>query len=154
MSIQFNTKHKLVIEEEVSENGVLKPQMIEHLYTFVDYHRIKTRPKKSIWNISADDEITIFTESRQKKFHDGKFAWGYMKDANNKFITLGLSDKNKELKIAKFVDTATLDWHGYPADHNKEEDRPTNKIFKIWLDHGIINKRKWRKIKQDKSCKL
>ena len=85
----------------------------------------------------------------------------YLSDLNDAMNDINYSDSknennidvnqkqniNSELKLAKFINSTQKLWHGYPADHVKNnQDRPTLDILTKMHTNGLITTKQMRKI--------
>ena len=126
-------------------------------YLISSQHRIKGNPNKSIWTISHAEEVDCFIQAFNKNWKSEYEAWG-IKLSNKNLEVVGENQREKKLKLAKFVNKNKTDanyWHGYPADYmNKAQDRPTTNILKEWVADGYLTKAKMRKIRNGQSCNL
>jgi len=138
-----------------SDTEINIPVISPNKYIISSQHRKTGNPNKSIWTISFEDEVNCFIQTINSKWKAGAEAWGLKVQGPN-LEQVGLSNKNEELKIAKFVDSSLMDvWHGYPANHlHKAQDRPTTEILKNWVLKGYITKAKMNKIRQGQLCTL
>jgi len=117
-------------------------------------HRNKN-PEKSQWTISIDEEVSIFRASENNQWLFATHGWG-LNIRNNYPQNLGFSkDGNYTLFIAKFVGADSINWHGYPADHQtKNQDIPDEIILSAWITLSILPRAKIRKIAKGQKCNL
>lgn len=136
------------IDLEIGDNYIISSQ-----------HRRTGNSNKSIWTITFIEEVDCFIEAMNGGWKSGSEAWS-LKVSNDKLQVVGenidMSGMKQELKLAKFVDgTKNKVWHGYPADYmNKNQDRPSTEVLKVWVNLGYLTKSKMNKIRQGQSCNL
>lgn len=128
-------------------------ESVDLTYQFHPHHR-NDNPNKSQWTISTADEFLSFTLTMRQSWAVGNAAWG-LHYASGVTDLLGIdSDRRTELFIAKFVcDTARPEWHGYPANHIRNADRPPIEVLNTWLQTSRLPVAKISKISQGKPCK-
>ena len=110
---------------------------------------------KSKWSISEWDERDVFTVSSNRNWGIEKKRWGiYFQE--NRPAYLGLAqDHITQVFLAKFVTGNGTEWHGYPADHQKNnQDRPPVELQQTWMDDDVLPKAKIRKIAKGQPCNL
>ena len=122
-------------------------------------HRDQT-PEKSQWTISEEQERICFTESIRKGWNIPEFkSWGLHFDGTGKVTYVGISasenSERQELIFAKFIDSTKNNcWHGYPANHTKNQDRPPLEVLESWRQKGYLPKKKIANIQKGQKCKL
>lgn len=125
-------------------------------YIFSDQHRSAPNEHKSIWIIGELEEFNSFTLMYDENWIFEKYTgWSFHRVNSNKEF-LGLSPKQEQVKIAKFVDSCENGkWHGFPIDYRYSvHDKPTIKILREWECKGEITKAQMRRIAQGKDCSL
>jgi hypothetical protein len=65
-----------------------------------------------------------------------------------------IEDHETEVFVAKFVSDPNQQWHGYPADHKKRQDRPGWPLLRKWIDLELAPGPKIRKIGCGQRCTL
>jgi hypothetical protein len=125
-------------------------------YTIKLDHRNKSKDK-SQWSVSHQDEVfTIFKNAYTHTWVSNNNAWGIFFN-NGGLDYLGVAqDHVTQVFIAKFFKDVNHDnWHGYPADHqSNQQDIPDQAILNDWLVNKILPKAKISKIQGGKRCKL
>lgn len=122
-------------------------------------HKIDHRngaPKKSQWTISTHDEESCFVKMYSTNWHDGCCGWGlYFNNGIVNYLGKGVK-RNHNLFIAKFIDSSKVNiWHGYPADHNvNNQDTPPEELLEDWKKQGYLKLKKIRKIMRGQPCSL
>ncbi len=99
-------------------------------------------------------EVDVFKQALTSGWTTGTHAWG-LHVPNGSILYLGVAqDHSTQVFIAKFVDgTAKNDWHGYPADHERNpHDIPDTAILNNWLSSKILSAAKIRKISRGQPC--
>lgn len=122
-------------------------------YQFHPHHR-NNNPNKSQWIVPIDSEFESFRLTIDQSWTEGHSAWGLcIQSAAVQFLGIDC-DRQTELFIAKFVcDASRPEWHGYPANHVRNEDRPSLTVLNKWLQSGTLPTAKVSKITQGKPCK-
>lgn len=120
-------------------------------------HRNNTR-KKSQWIISNNEETQCFrrTNLKKNKWFLNNAGWGLHLNQGTA-VNLGVAQDHKTLVFfAKFVTAhGTGNWHGYPADHQKNHaDIPPNFIAKVWITRKYLKRAKVRKLLLGQPCKI
>jgi len=133
---------------------------ITYTYIHKKDHRDKT-PEKSQWTISELEEQSCFVHGIQKNWNNkSKFvSWGLHLDHLGKVVYLGITAPNEpeaqELFFAKFIDSSKNNcWHGYPANHRKQQDIPPEEVLNDWMENKYLPPAKIRKILKGQPCKL
>lgn len=123
-------------------------------YLFHPHHR-NNNPKKSQWEITEDAESDSFIDAWENDWVDDQEGWGlHVEDDNAVYLGVGI-DRSVNLFIAKFVCKNNQDeWHGYPADHTRNSDRPSQEVLELWLEAEFLPAAKISKITQGKRCTL
>lgn len=86
-------------------------------------------PNKSQWTITEADETAVFGRALNENWLIDRDGWGFH-FANTGISYLGVAqDRSTNVFLAKFRDgDRTGHWHGYPADHiRNNRDRPPEK---------------------------
>lgn len=112
-------------------------------------------PGESQWTISPEEEHTSFEAAWN--FHwceDGK-GWGlHCVDGEAKYLGV-IEDHETRTFVAKFVsDASQQNWHGYPADQRKRQDRPAWPLLRRWIYDKVLPDPKIRKIGRGQRCIL
>ena len=125
-------------------------------YSASPKHRQVGNPHKSIWIVTPIEEFGCFKYTYDNQWVVNNEAWGFLLDANGKFIVLGHGLNQEELKIAKFKkDPNAVEWHGYPCNYMVNTyDVPSDTILKKWVNLHKISKAKMAKIQKTLSCNL
>ena len=123
-------------------------------YLFHPDHR-NNNPNKSQWSITQDHECDSFVYAWENDWTAEVEGWG-LYFANGSADYLGVAiDRSTQLFIAKYVcKNNQAEWHGYPADHTRNGDRPTRELLALWLQSGSLPPEKISKISQGKRCTL
>jgi hypothetical protein len=126
----------------------------EVTYQFNEQHRDKN-PKKSQWDISRDDELTVFRCAAYWKWLMEGSAWGLHINFGSPQY-LGTVPDGRQSFIAKFVSADNLGtWHGYPADYiSNHHDIPDPEILSSWAENRFISRPKARKIMRGQPCSI
>lgn len=115
-------------------------------YTFIKKHRVSGNPNASVWTCSCQEEFNLVDEGLKKGYTETRVitqAYNLQKGLH----IIGRNNVNTNLKIAKFVNSSPKLWHGYPADHIKNnQDRPTLDILKKMCTDDLISVKQMRKI--------
>ncbi len=134
-------------------NGVQYPVR----YAVHPHHR-NNNPQKAQWNITVAQEIGVFGSSFDSgwlisEVGQGKqqVGWGLFIHQNRVKCVGKLIDRSKMATYAKFLGIND-EWHGFPADYNRNFDKPTLAIHSSWLQH--MGEAKVRKIIRGEPCKL
>ena len=145
----FNMKQYLL---KLDDNEAI----VRFVYLISPAHRKFGNPHKSIWVIKPKEEFGCFCYSIQNGWIEEDDAWGYLLDANSKFVVIGEGVNGEDLKIARFKsDPNAEQWHGYPCNYMANSyDVPPETILKKWVSTGTINKAKMSKIQRCLSCNL
>lgn len=115
-------------------------------YKFVKKHRMLTNPNASVWTCSFIDEFDLVNNSLQCQYIEIKNAPQAF-NLKKGLPILGKNIINSELKLAKFVNSTQQLWHGYPADHVKNnQDRPTLDVLTKMHINGLLTTKQMRKI--------
>ena len=115
-------------------------------YKFVKKHRIFNNSDASIWTCSFLDEFDLVNKSLQCQYIENKKVPQTF-NLKKGLPVLGKNNINSELKLAKFINSTQKLWHGYPADHVKNnQDRPTLDILTKMHTNGLITTKQMRKI--------
>lgn len=117
-------------------------------------HRNRT-PGKSQWRIQVSDEIRSFELCVESAWYRGGAGWG-LHIQNGRPAWLGVTRDHVTLVfLAKFVASPTGEWHGYPADHvRNNRDIPQEFITRSWLDSELLTRPTIRKIVRGQRCSL
>ena len=112
-------------------------------------------PEKSQWTITRDQEIAAFELAWRRSWLLSCAGWGFHYE-ENRLEYLGVAqDHATRLFVAKFVcDSEPELWHGYPADHRKQQDVPDEAILNRWLREDVLPAAKIRKLAKGQPCKL
>jgi hypothetical protein len=124
-------------------------------YAHNPLHRNRTRGK-SQWTIDELAELESFRRSLNRAWLMSNVGWG-LHFENNKVTYLGIAEDNiRRVFVAKFInDEPNSTWHGYPADHQRnQQDIPARIILKDWLDRSILSPPKIRKLARGQPCSL
>ena len=123
-------------------------------------HRDKT-PEKSQWTIFEAEERSCFVHGIKNNWNTPqKFvSWGLHFNDQGKVAYLGETaskePESQELFFAKFIDSSENNcWHGYPANHRKQQDRPPGKVLISWREKGYLSKKQTTNIQKGHKCKL
>ncbi len=111
-------------------------------------------PGKSQWDISKKDERTCFTDAMRAGWTRQKFAWGLHLQGGTVSILGRDRDHKTPSFIARFDEHAEAEWHGYPVDHRKMQQRPPGEIVREWFDRSLISKAQTRKIVCGQPCRI
>lgn len=97
----------------------------------------------------------MFIEAWSAGWHSNDDAWG-LHFVNGAVDYLGVAqDHATPVFIGKFVMDRSGTWHGYPADHRRnQQDIPSETIQKQWLDGQVLPVPKLRKISKGQRCVL
>ena len=118
-------------------------------------HHRNNHPHKSQWTISVHDEIRSFRKARSNDWFCGEAGWGIHPDAPDVIEVGAACDRSTRLMLAKYVcKNDQGEWHGYPANHQLDQDRPPDTIVRIWFTGKIIPRAKLRKIQKGQLCSL
>jgi hypothetical protein len=114
---------------------------------------------ESRWTITENEEHESFQRAWHENWCIGNKGFGLhlVQDVNGKFKpqNLGLIEDHKTMVfIAKFVSDPNHQWHGYPADHRKKQDRPERAILQKWIAAELVPGSKIRKIGCGQRCIL
>lgn len=117
-------------------------------YYFSPKHRGSGNPKASKWlkDISYQIEHKLADLAIKEYFEQKKpsVAFNFYRK-NNAICPLGYNNLHKALIIAKFVNSSTELWHGYPGDYiSNNQDKPTEITLKNFVSHGILSKKEMR----------
>lgn len=139
----------------LTDNPILKIiDGIKYTYTIVSYHRNNSRPSKSKWLITKQDEVDCFMEVITEEWMYKNVGWGIRLDSLNKMVIVGKNKNGDVLKIGKFIGS-DLNWHGYPANYPKSiNDIPCMNVLQEWRKMGIIKKHLIKKVVSGKECNL
>lgn len=115
------------------------------------------KPGESQWQITKSEEHDSFRLAwRENWCLDGRgFGLHVVEDGHEKprAQILGVIEDHKtEVFVAKFVSDPNDQWHGYPADHTKNQDRPARSILNHWLTADLVPPSKIRKIGCGQRC--
>lgn len=137
---------------EIDDNETI----VRFVYLVSPAHRKFGNPHKSIWAIKPKEEFACFCSSIQNGWIDEDDAWGYLLDANSKFVIIVVGVNGEDLKIARFkTEPNAKQWHGYPCNYMANSyDVPPETILKKWVSTGTITKAKMSKIQHCLSCNL
>lgn len=126
----------------------------EVTYQFNEQHRNRN-PNKSQWDISRDDELTVFGYAASWNCLMEGSGWGLHTNCGSPQY-LGTVPDGRQSFIAKFVSADNLDtWHGYPADYiSNHHDIPDPKILSLWAENKLISRPKARKIMRGQPCSI
>ncbi len=120
-------------------NGNNQVQLVEY-YQIHPQHRNGT-PKKSQWTIPCDDELSVFAGSVcENLVISGQYMWGiYIPGAEPE--VLGVTRYGDATKLAIFDNGKHNGfWHGYPADYIRGQEVPSDEVFDLWKNKGILTK--------------
>jgi hypothetical protein len=123
-------------------------------YNVNPVHRNKT-PGKSQWTITSPEEAQACSVCIQRDWVDEWTGWGlHYINGSPQYLGVG-QDHVTLVFIAKFVseDQGTY-WHGYPAHHSRQWDRPAAAILAAWLRNEVLPAAKIRKVSKGEPCKL
>lgn len=126
------------------------------IYTISKKHRGHNKDK-SHWSIKMPREIALFRSALKEGYEDkADFTAWNLNIVNGEVCIIGFTVDEKELKIAKFVDSNHNEqWHGYPANYIKNsQDRPSSKVLELWNNAGFISTATMKKIKGGQPCNL
>lgn len=128
----------------------------EHKYILANHHRNRQNSNKSLWTITQDEEVESFRLMYINNWIVNNNKGWSLHRVNYLNEILGLSTQQKNVQIAKFVDSSNnSQWHGYPVDYRKSVyDRPTADILKDWVGKRIIKRADMSKILQGKGCTI
>jgi len=116
-------------------------------YNFVKYHHQIKNPKKSWWIISLTKEADLFEDMTKNKYISNAGDRGYnVKCIGNKLELIGTDITRQDLQLAKYIFNK-INWHGYPANHKINQDRPEDEVMEKFLNNGL-NPSIYRKIKK------
>jgi len=122
-------------------------------------HRDKS-PQKAQWTISEQEERSCFKFGMESSWNIPVFvSWGLHLDNEAKASNLGTTalDTGEVIQscFAKFRDDDKKnEWHGYPADHRKNQDRPPLIVLNSWKEKNYLPKAKISKIQRGKKFKI
>jgi hypothetical protein len=114
---------------------------------------------KSQWKINEDAEWQCFATASAQPISNQITCYYWFHFEKGKIEYLGESKSEdlpvRDLFIAKFIsDPHSHDWHGYPADYQKNnQDRPPAIILDYWLKNNYLTAPKISKISQGKPCR-
>ena len=142
----------------------MNPNQVFTIFPDISYihkkdHRDNT-PEKSQWTISELEERDCFEFSLRNNWNTPDcVSWGLYFDHTGNVGYLGKSASKEadkqNLFLAKFVDSNKNNlWHGYPANHTKNQDRPPEQILNNWMKEKYFSVAKIRKISKGQKCKL
>lgn len=115
-------------------------------YKFVKKHRLIGNPNASVWSCSFVEEFDLVEDGLKKRYTEEKNT-PQAYNLKKTLCVIGSNDINPKLKIAKFVNSSPKLWHGYPADHVKNnQDRPTLDVLNRMHSNGLISAKQMRKI--------
>lgn len=118
-------------------------------YKFTNKHRVGGNPHASIWTISFSDELSLMNNCIANNYFQNNYLTAY--NVMPGLRVLGRNSINNDLKISKFVNSTPGLWHGYPADHVKNnQDRPQLEVLKKMADNNAITIRQMNKIGRGK----
>lgn len=120
---------------------------------FCHAHHRDGRKTKSQWTITEAQEIAVFGDAVANDWLVDTIGWGlYLEDG--KVAYLGVSgDGKRRLFVAKFWDSYSKDeWHGFPADQRKSQDKPPWEIANKWVEENYIGLPKVRKLMKGQRC--
>ena len=111
-------------------------------YKFICKHRVPSNPSASIWSISFLEEFQLADDSIIKNYIEIQKASRQSFNIFNNLQTIGYNKIHNNLKLAKFVNSTPNLWHGYPADHVKNnQDRPTTETLMKMVNNNKITLR-------------
>ncbi len=106
-------------------------------YNFVKYHHQVGHPKKSWWTIKLKVESSLFFDMTKNKIMSSDKKNGYnLMLINKKPYEIGKDIQKNKLFLAKFKYN-NINWHGYPANHYIQKDRPEEEVYSKLEDSGI-----------------
>jgi hypothetical protein len=116
-------------------------------------HRNRT-PRKSQWTISENAELHSFEDAFNRTWLLSDIGWG-LHFENNHPANLGVAQDHKtSVFVAKFVNDKNT-WHGYPADHQRNnQDIPDIQIRRKWLKENILPRRTVLQLGKGQPCSL
>jgi len=122
-------------------------------YSHNPLHRNNTL-EKSQWRIPKDAELLSFQTALDRTWLLSDVGWGLHFENNNP-ANLGVAQDHKTLVfIAKFVNDRKT-WHGYPADHQRNnQDIPDIQIRRKWLKENILPRRTVLQLGKGQPCSL
>ncbi|MEA0553574.1 hypothetical protein U1P98_06555 [Lysinibacillus irui] len=125
-------------------------------YILANHHRSRQNHNKSRWTINQNEEFSCFERMMNNSWVNNNVKGWSLHRVNGQNLVLGVSTRDEEVKIAKFVDSANItEWHGYPVDYRLSiHDKPDIKIIRDWFDKGYITKSQMRKISQGQGCDI
>lgn len=124
------------------------------MYNIHPHHR-NWIPNKSQWTITEEQEEACFDTTHTNGWIESNKGWGlHLENSRAQYLGLCRSHQ-KQLVIAKFVESPADSWHGYPADHmNNIHDIPSTRILKQWIAGKQLTPAKIRKISRGQPCNL
>lgn len=118
-------------------------------YFFHTKHRGKPVDNISCWSIDCKKEFDLAENCVEKDYIEQRTietGFGLLKEKNN-LCVLGENIRVQELKLAKFVHSQPLEWHGYPADYvANQQDKPNNQTLKKLHNDDLLTKKEMRLI--------
>jgi len=122
-------------------------------YVFVPYHHGRPTADKSVWQITNDDEFSIFLLSINNSWIKESYSWSHFLEANQ-IRPVGVNFHGEDLYFGKFINE-NAESHGYPADYRRKiQDRPPVEILLIWEKLGVIKSHHISKILRGIKCNL
>ncbi|MBS1963098.1 MAG: hypothetical protein JST04_12860 [Bdellovibrionales bacterium] len=111
---------------------------------------------KSQWSIAINEEVECFRDAVHGQWFFQGDGWGLHRILGQAAHLGVAKDRRTKLFLAKFVNkTSQTVWHGYPADHqNNQQDIPAVEVQRIWLESQILPPPKIRKIARGQPCSL
>ncbi|PJO43372.1 hypothetical protein [Lysinibacillus xylanilyticus] len=129
--------------------------VLGRIYLLSNHHRDGNRAK-SMWLIDQQEELNIFRKMLNEGWYEEFEGWSlYTVNNGNELVGNSKFDpeirSRRNLKVAMFEDgNKNSKWHGYPADYLNEQDRPSSKVFDMWVNNGIISKSSKRRFQRGK----
>ncbi|WP_298273851.1 hypothetical protein [uncultured Bradyrhizobium sp.] len=114
-------------------------------------HRDGT-PGKAQWKIGLSEERGIFQVAMASQWIESKFAWSLYQSAGS-VAHLGVDrDHVTQVFVARFDEHADDEWHGYPCNYKKPQQRPPTDVLNDWLKKALLSPAKIRKIASGQRC--
>lgn len=131
--------------------------VLDQIYLVSNHHRDGNQ-NKSMWELNQKEELDIFENMLKEGWFVDCEGWSILrKNDSNEIVGKSRSNsysKNRvrrSLKVAMFEDgSGNSKWHGYPADYLNVQDRPSSKVFDMWIAKELISKACKRRFQRGK----
>ena len=115
-------------------------------------HRDGT-PGKSQWTVSEAAERESFKDAMVNQWIKSGWGWG-VHVPDGELAMLGVDrDHVSEVFISRF-DFAADEWHGYPVDYRKPQQKPPGTVLLSWVAKAYLGKAQMRKIVKGQPCRI